>query len=276
MSSSHPNLGTNASQSVFERSSLKNLSNEELEKLIQQKTQSIEKLQHIPNYPLMPSDSLNRNLTSSASKTNNSNVNHILHKYNLTVDNERKTNDSRPNESNFLSNLDTVPVVSDNTHNNLNFTNSGSLEYKNNVVNQLHKPKTNASDANQDNLLTINITENPYLSNLESSIDRFELNPRQGNHTKDNDSLVYNQDYGQSKENHLSLSAYEHSPNRYSGNANQNKENVIKALSRSQLTPKQSGPPKPLRNDGGSPGIYLLKIFYLIYSYCGSDESITG
>jgi len=149
----------------FDRNTLKNLSNEELDKLIQMKNHSIEKFQPTAT-PTLPNprqhDYTNASLTSSGHKISNSNVNNILNKYNLSNNNdERSTYDQRPFDSNFTSNQDTVP-----THHGLpslhpTFTTAGFDVLKKGLE-QAAKMR-NMADPLKENPFHSNAPENPYL-----------------------------------------------------------------------------------------------------------------
>jgi len=243
-------------QPSFDRSSLKNLSNEELDRLIQMKNQNIEKFQATTHFNPAQKESSGSSLTSSGHKISNSNVSQILNKYNLSgSEGERgtfeKKNDTKVSEANFMSNLDTVPVTTTHQLPSLNptFTTTGFDSLKRNLE-QAAKERNKNVEPLKENSFHMNALDNPYLSNLEQSVDRADFQQR--SNPKENDSLSFNQDYVLGKENQMSTSVLENSPLRSSGARQQNKENILKNLSRLQVTPK--GLPKPLRNDGGSPG----------------------
>jgi len=218
------------------------------------KNHSIEKFQPTST-PVLQNprqhDYANTSLTSSGRKITNANVNNILNKYNLSNTNdERSTYDQRPIDSNFTSNQDTVPAHHGLPSLHPTFTTAGFDVLKKGLE-QAAKMR-NMADPLKENPFISNAPENPYLSNLESSIDRSDF---QQKYASKDEGLSFNQDYLLNRDPQLTASILENSPLRSSGNRPNNKENIMKALSRGQLTPKQL--PKPSRIDTGSPGILM-------------------
>jgi hypothetical protein len=184
-------------------------------------------------------------LASPSRKVGNQNVNQILSKYNLTPSNEDKGSyeyrpvEHKTNESHIVQTTD--PATGGDTPGFPSaFLNTGGFD-------------SQKKEVLRETNLAINTTENPYLSNLESSIERIEQ--PQTRTSKDIDVFMFNQEFGTSRDYQLGSPVMGNSPLRLSGKP-QSKENIPKAFNLGQMTPKQSTLPKPAK---GSPGKIVMK-----------------
>ena len=151
--------------SLYGRGSLKNISNEELEKLIQMKNQSIEKLQ-TPNTYLSSSPlPIVSSIPGSGVKTANSKLGDILSRYDLG-----SAIDKKPSDQNFLNNNSAI-VIS-------NYLPTGymnpAFDRQNRRIETIPKGQSLEQDSLRENLFTMNPGENQYISNIDTSVNKQE------------------------------------------------------------------------------------------------------
>lgn len=221
--------------SLYGRGSLRNLSNDELEKLIQTKNHSIEKLRtpntYISSSPIPAVSSI----PGSGVKTANSKLGDILSKYDLGSAIDKKSSDP-----NFLNNNSVIGMT--------NYLPTGymnpALDRQNRRIETIQtKGQSIDQDSLRENLFTMNANENQYM-----------LEPTNRNNPKHSESMSYNREYETHREDQTSY-VYESSPLLIAQSARPHSREHNKSSSRVLLTPKQSGLPKSQRNDGGSPAV---------------------